>query len=236
MKKIFILLIAVYAINNSAYSQTVLLEENVKGDTIVSKFGPNLTHFSYFYFDYSLVAGKDERGAEVKYGNSHTWAFGLRYKFKICKFYAIGAGLNYRQYSFRLAQNSNKVVPNTILHDKEKLILNTWGGEFYNRFNYGRRGNQLGNFIDVGIFGSWISNTKHYTKDKADILTDANITEVTSSDLNYMEDFIYGLRVRMGFNRLMFTGEYRMSDLFKEKYVAFPELPRLTIGIDLALF
>jgi hypothetical protein len=50
-----------------------------------------------------------------------------------------------------------------------------------------------------------------------------------------MENFAYGFLARAGTNRYVITAKYRMSDIFKSSY-AIPELPRLTVGVEVGLF
>ncbi len=67
------------------------------------------------------------------------------------KFYAIGYDIHFSSMNYRLDQkSSSKIVPNNIKHDKEKLRFNNLGIELYNRFNVGRRGDRVGQFIDLG--------------------------------------------------------------------------------------
>jgi hypothetical protein len=43
------------------------------------------------------------------------------------------------------------------------------------------------------------------------------------------------LLARIGIGRWAFTGSYRLSDIFKTPY-QMPELPRLTVGVEVGLF
>jgi len=220
-------------------AQTVLLEENVEKDTITPKWGQNYKNYQHFYIDYGfLVDQPEKKGADIKYGNTHTFSIGYRYKRRLCNFYAIGFDLSYYRFTYNLKQDSNKILPNTLQHNKEKLIFNNLSLELYNRFNIGRRGNLIGKFIDIGVYGNWAYGIKHFYRDElsnANPNNHANIVEVTNKNLDYMENINYGLRARVGINRYTISANYRLSNFFKEKY-NYPELPRLSIGLQIGFY
>ncbi len=234
-----IILIALVFICQFSYSQTILLEENVKNDTVVKTNGPNLKNFSHLYVGYGMILGpSDGVGSNITTGLSYEISLGYRYKRKICNFYAIGFDVHYNTLSYRIAQDDDKILPNISSHDKEKIIFHNWGAEVYNRFNFGKRGNQVGNFLDIGAYANWISNSVHYTKDdvaSANInFNNAEVVEVYNKKLLYTEDFSYGVKARVGINRYSVFAEYRLSDLFKSEYI-YSELPRLTVGVEIGI-
>ena len=228
MKKyIFILLFGSIAI--TGFSQTVLLHEDVK-DTVLGKRGPNLKNFSHFYFGIGFIAGKpDSTGSDINSLRSVNVVFGYRYKLKICNFYSIGYDIAYNSYSYFLKQNSTKITPDTVLHEKEKLNFGNLGLSLYMRFNFGRRGNHIGKFVDIGGYGDWTFNAVNFTKDKN---SNGNIVKSRISNLHYFNSTNYGLMARIGFNRYVIYGNYRLSDIFKSS-CNFSELPRLTIGLQI---
>ena len=159
-------------------SQTVLLEKDVNADTIPKTGGPNLQHFSHFYFGYGLVLGADAVGSEIRYGSSTDFAYGYRYKRKLSEFYAVGFDVFYHSTTFHLKQDSTKVLPNNILHDekgeKEKLTFHNLSLGLYNRFNFGKRGNYIGNFLDLGARIDWPFSVVYFTKDNLNTTNDNN--------------------------------------------------------------
>ena len=226
-KHIFIFLFVSFAI--TGFSQSVLLHEDVK-DTVLGKHGPNLKNFSHFYFGVGFINGKpDSTGSDINSARSLNIVLGYRYKLKICNFYSIGYDIAYNSYSYFLKQNSTKITPDTIIHEKEKLNFGNIGMSLYMRFNYGRRGNHVGNFIDLGGYGDYTFAASNFTKDK---LPNGNIARTRISHLHYFNSTNYGVLARIGFNRYVIYGNYRLSDIFKSSY-NFPELPRLTIGLQI---
>jgi hypothetical protein len=243
MKELSLLIFLVIFTLISSSAQSVLIEENVKKyDLDKPTYGPNLRHFTHFYIGYGFIVDKPRgNGIQIQHDWSHTLIVGYRYKLKIFNFLAIGTDFNYYYMVYYLKQNSSKTVPNSILHDKEKLKFNNLGAEAWLRINFGRRGNYMGNFMDFGAFYNWGFSAKHFYQDRVDDKTNpymAKVIRVTNRDLNYVEPFNYGVRARIGFNRFVIAGTYRLSNLFTQDFrdnVADVELPRFSIGLQFGL-
>jgi hypothetical protein len=220
-------------------AQKVVLAEDLTKDSIPQKFGPNRTHFRHLYVGYGFVAGPSEnKGSAVKYGESHEWQIGYRYKYKVGNVYALGFDLAFNPQTFFLKQSKDKTLPNAATHEKEKLKFTNIGLGLYNRINFGKRGNYVGNFIDLGVYGNWLAFSRHIYKDEMPDpkLTGSERVVVRHKDLTYVEDFNYGLLARLGFNRYVFYGNYRLSDLFDPDYTfKYAELPRVAVGLQISL-
>jgi hypothetical protein len=231
MKKL-IFLILVLITSGYCSSQSVLLEKDVKSDSILPKFGKNYKSYYHLFLGFGTATGlPDSTGSNIKYGLSNNIVVGFRYKLRVCNLYSLGFEIAYNNYGFNLKQDSSKVLPNKLLHDKEMLNFNNLGLGIYNRFNLGKRGNRIGNYIDIGAYGDWICSVKHFMKDEQ---SNGNIIKTTISHLNYYETFMYGVSASIGFNWFALTAKYRISDVFVKSY-NYPELPRLTVGIQLGL-
>jgi hypothetical protein len=212
-------------------SQNVLMHQDVK-DTTLGKHGPNLKNFGHFFIGLGFVLGKpDSAGSNILHGRSTEFTFGYRYKLKICKFFAIGYDIDFNSYTHALKQSGYKTLPDSVKHNKEQMNFNDLGLSGYMRFNYGRRGNRVGNFIDLGAFGDWTFAANHFTKDKNQY---GNIVKTTVSHLKYLNSTNYGAMARLGFGRYVFFANYRLSDIFKKSY-NFSELPRITVGFEIGL-
>lgn len=237
MKKSFLVLFTVLFTFSIGNTQKVVLERNVKDNAYSRKKGPNMKYFSHLFTGYELFASPpDDKGAEIVYGSSATIDIGLRHKFKILEFYSLGFSTEYSFAKYIIRQTDNKILPNALQHDKEKLRFNNVRLEFYNRFNFDKRGNTLGKYFDIGLYGDWTFATNHYTKDKTHDETNmSELTVVKYTRLRYTRDYNYGLRVRFGINKISLSASYRLSDLFKEGY-QLPELPAFSIGLELALY
>ena len=232
----------------ASQAQQVVLAQDVAKDSVQRNFGPNRRHFTHLFVGYGLVAGASEAGSEIKYLNSHEWQFGFRYKFKVSNFYALGLEATLNPQTYYLKQTPEKTLPNFIQHDVEKLKFTNAGLGFYNRFNFGKRGNYIGNFLDLGIYGNWMPVKAHIYQDDdlfglVGSLSGVKNVKVRENGLKYVEDFNYGVLARLGFNRYVFYGSYRLSNLFGGYAVldgygnnlfGFAELPRLTVGFQLS--
>lgn len=224
------------------WAQTVLLEQDVNADTVPPSSGPNMKNYTHSYFRYGFVAGQpDSAGADIKPGYSNEFAFGVRYKRRITNFYSLGFDVFYNNINYHLKQDSSKIFPNPVLHKKEKLAYNNFGIELYNRINFGKRGNIIGNFVDIGGYGEWGFSIKHFYRDELAVAqTGASMIEVTNKRLLYTNNLNYGAVVRIGINRYAFYGKYRVSDIIKSGYLSqtglnYPEFPRIIVGIEIGL-
>jgi len=232
---VLFILIAFFVKNIEA--QKILLEEDVRSNYQQLLKGQNRLHYHHIFLEYGFAVGNSEgKGADVDYVYSGTFTTGYRYKFKVANFYALGFDVYYCYMSYHLNQDStSKLVPNSIVHDKEKLKFNNAGIELYNRINLGKRGDRIGNFIDAGVYFNWAFSIKHYTEDKLDSKNEhrAKFVEMVNKNLDYTERYNYGWRCRVGFNRYVISLSYRVSDLFNDQFEA--ELPRYIVGIQIGL-
>ena len=224
--------ILLLAVCMSGFSQEVLLQQNVKADTIRPSWGPNMKHYILAYVGLGFPVYTTEAVNFTKPLASSCFDFGVRYKRRITNFLALGADLGVDATAFKLKQEQGKTVPDTIMNKKEKFQINSLIGSAYIRFNAGRRGNYIGNYLDLGAYGGWNMVKKHKTINEN---TAGEKVKVETTGLKYVENFSYGLLARLGTNRYALTARYRFSDLFVATY-AMPELPRLARGFDLSLF
>ncbi len=167
IRKVIILLIASMFFSEYAVSQTVILHEKISDyDFDVPKRGPNFRHFTHLCIGYEFYIPESKKNeVPIIAGMSTAFSVGVRYKYKISNFFAIGAGLNYTNDIFTIKQDNNKIFPNTVTHKREKLRLNNLCSNAFMRFNFGKRGNIVGRFIDLGAYFSWIFNAKLVYKD-----------------------------------------------------------------------
>ncbi len=215
-------------------------QENVKTNT--SNFGQNKKHFAYSFINFGFIIPPSEgNGADIIYGQSHIFTYGIKYKYKINNIFSIGTGINYNSQIWNLQQNSSKTIPNNIIYDKEKIQLNNIGTETFLRFNIGKRNNSIGNYIDISPYAELSYKTKHETVinsiNSNNILGEEyNVT--TNVHLNYIENFNYGIKLIFGLGRVSFFGKYRISNIFTPEFktsISNTELNRLIIGLEIGL-
>ncbi len=230
MKKVFTIILL--SLTMGAFSQEVLLQQNVKGDTLIPTRGPNLKHFLQGYIGLGFPLYTNEDVTYTEFGTSTAVDFGMRYKRKLAEHFAIGMDIGVNLAAYKIKQETGKTVPDSIINDKEKFQINSLASSVYTRINVGRRGNHIGNYLDLGVYGGWNCVKKHRTINEN--AADEKVKVVTSQ-LKYIENFSYGLLARVGVNRWVLKAGYRLSDIFAPAY-AIPELPRLIVGLEIGIF
>lgn len=223
-------------------AQDVILEKNVE-DQFGGTKGPNMRYFKHFYIGFGNILDFDENaGSSVNLWKSSQFAIGRRYKLKLLSFYSIGLDINFKMNQYMLEGDdqdtlSGVINPLAVVGDEKNhsLMNNSFGLEVYQRINIDKRGNKLGKYFDVGFRGEWnVTDVQTYTLiNKNDPYVEK--TKVINRRLNYVEPFSYGPTARIGFNKWSFYGYYRLSDHFKSSF-EMAELPRLSVGLQLALF
>jgi hypothetical protein len=218
----------------SGNAQTILLKQDVNNDTIIPDMGPNRKHYNYVNWNYGLIVGPaDEKGADIEYGRSYFIQTGYGYKRQVGGgFYAIGFDVNINVYSFSIKQDSSKIVFGNQQHEKERLMLYNGGITFYNRFNFVKRGDHLGKYLDLGAYGDWAIMKRYSAKDEPNDGS-SNLIRTVARGMENVNNLQYGLMARLGVNGLSIFGRYRMSDLFNDELgPVYPELPRFVVGVS----
>ena len=241
MKQLFVIIIILF--HYTIYSQTVLLHEDIsKLDFQMPSNGPNYKSFHQLYLNYIFIVPLgDKLEVETDLWKSASFSVGWRYKRKLASWFAVGTGISYTNPIYSITQNANKQVPNNIQHNREKLRLNNVNLELYTRLNFGKRGNVIGKFIDIGGYAEYAFSLKHFYEDNSDKSNPpyySGVTQVNERDLNYIKRFNYGLRTRMGINRWVITASYRLSNLLTDDYKSIVGdyfLPRLAVGAEIGL-
>lgn len=227
MKKTLIILL-VFLCCASVQAQKVLLSQDVLQDTVVPKKGPNRKSFSHLYVGYGLIFG-DEGNLKTKQPGTSDFRIGYRLKRKVSESFSFGGEVSYIKNSFRPKNNPAGI-------EKVKFIVNRAEAGLYLRLNYGKRGDKIGNFIDIGGSGGWIFKSALIQTDKKPVSTfiNANTLQTKYTGLSFIEDLSYSGLIRIGFGRYVFYGEYRISDVIAPAY-SRDDLPRITAGIQIGL-
>jgi hypothetical protein len=214
-------------------AQTVLLEVDRQKDTIPTHFGPNEKRFVNFYYRVAFLLPPDEPGARIVYGSSVNIGLGLRTKSKIGNVYSNGWEFGIQYSDYKLKQQETRQVPDSLINNMARYdYLSAFLG-FYNRFNFDpNRGNYLGHFLDIGVTGEWNFSIKYITKNDG---PDGTLVKTVTHKLNYTNVLNLQPYVRVGLSHISVFGSYRVFDLWKESS-DFPDMPRFTAGIDLAIF
>lgn len=234
--KTILFLIIFFNLFYGGYAQTVLLEQNLKADTIRHESGQNLKHFLHGYAGLGFIAGAPSgTGNSIINGLSNSFLLGLRYKRKFSGWYAAGYSCSISSDSYRIRQNQHRDSADGPSHKSEKLVLTNLSVDVYNRFNFGKRGNIIGKYIDLGVYGTWTPFSKLSVKDVERLNNKDVISKKNTRRLSYIEPFGYGLTARMGVNRYSLFVTYRASGLFKNSFF-YGDLPDYIVGLQIGLY
>lgn len=227
MKNFLFLCIFFLALNIN--SQTPVLTEEVDLDSELPKYGPNRQNFSQFYISYGVPFGKAEGELmEVNVIKSSYFDLGFRYKYKLLRWNSVGVELAYRYNAYRLKIDSKYDI---LLHSKDKIKTNSFALGIFDRINFGKTGNYLGTFLDLGVYGEYTYSRNYWYKDKQE---NGEIFEGLTKKLNSLEKFNYGLFANIGKNKVVVFAKYRLSDLVIDK-TKFDEMPRFVAGVQLGI-
>ena len=197
------------------------------------KRGPNKDKYSHLFLSYGFIGGLDNDSSEVIFGKSGSFSIGYLWKWRLAKWSEIGFDIAYHRSAYHLVQDSTKTIPNNQLRKKEKLIFNSLMTSPFIRFKLVNKIHSNGTFIDLGGFAGWQYDVRHKTLEKKPN-PGAGKTRTLDTDLDYKRDYTYGLLARVGFNRFVFFGKYRLSNVFTDKS-GFNDLPVYEVGMRLGL-
>lgn len=219
----------------TAQAQQVLVKANVADDTVKTLFGPNRRYFGHAYVGAGLLVGPAGAGAALNHGlRSAELRGGGRFKLRFSQALALSLDLGYAYQRYELAQNRQKTVPTPALHRREYLGLHTIYSEASVRFNAGRRGNNVGSYLDLLASAGWMAGSSHVTEDEPG--PGIGSVETTERGLPYLRRWNGGVGARLGIDRYALVARYRLTSAFGKSYAAWPELPRWVAGVEIGLF
>ena len=220
---LYSLLIALAGIEPS-FAQSVMLEQHVDQDTVSRSFGRNRKHFAGTFMGFGTILGDTEGDSSVsmRQGRSSFFQYGGYYKLKLSKTFSLGGSGSYRYTKFDLGVTGDQVYNRLVTH--EALA------ECALRTNYGRRGDFIGNYLEIGVSGDYAFIDKNKVKTKPD---DPDLTYQTRklvfSNLSYIEKLNYSAHVRLGFNKWVLTADYRLSDIINDNNTY--NQPPMAVGV-----
>lgn len=240
MMKSFLICLILPFMYLSLSAQDIIMDKNVE-EQYSEKHGQNMRHYGQFYEAFgTFIPYNNNSGAKAVLGRSMEFTFGYRYKLKLLSFYAIGFDLSNRWQKYGIEAEDDVAVdissnPFSQASQVKRLSLNvaSLGAEAYNRINIGKRGNTLGNYVDIGIKGEWNYGRKMYLKEEAPAGDYFEKSKTVQKNLSFIEKFSTIITARIGINKFCIYGNYRFSDIIVDGYTS-PELPPLTAGVQVA--
>lgn len=220
--------------------QTIEEDRDVEEQQEQLEEGPNTKYYQHGFLQIGSVLNVEANDSAQVIPNLGFLAYGSRGKFKVTSWFAIGWDVKYTFQQYKIKQgNENALADRTFI--SQRFDRHSVDAGAHLRFNFDKRGNTLGKYLDLGVCGgvAFANRMKFASKDTASAATQGSERQKTVfKRLQYVEPFHYGLQARFGFNRVGVSAYYRLSDLFKKvDYIhggtPFPELPRLSIALEI---
>ncbi|MFW6019125.1 MAG: hypothetical protein ACOCPM_00965 [Bacteroidales bacterium] len=211
-------------------AQSVLLEESVDYYEDTTDFGPNRTHYYHFYGSYGHLTGaSQEDKSKIDPLLSNFFDLGARYKRRFSQVYSMGYEVSLNNRNFHLADSDSRNLPDNNFSDKEKINVFSLAAGIYSRFNVGMRGNYIGNFMDIGVFGGWNFNSRYYYKNE---YKKGQYRKYSEYNPDYVKALNYGVLTRIGYNNYVLFARYRFSDMINTEE-DYKDLPPFTLGVQI---
>ncbi len=225
--------------NHQTTTNRVLISRDVDTTGKISKFGPNRLFYFSLYNQLGLMPGPQVYGAQTNWWSS-SFAYGVRGKLRLFYWNALVMDVCYRYDRYSIRQNTPKLAPLIPAnHVRERISLHNFSVTFCDRINFRRRGNVLGDWIDLGVYADNIFRStnvfldEHYDSDGASGFHYKVKTKIVR--LPYIEKVNYGLTFRMGSEMNSLFIQYRMNDLFNYNSPNNRDLPKIIIGFGFAI-
>lgn len=211
------------------FAQKTVMFQDTEDLYAESNFGANSKHFVHFYGGFSFFLPVNDDGG-IKYWNTHSLVWGARYKLKLTSVFSNGIDLHYKKDNYRFTSD-NAILSDEGDYDKERFVVHGIGPEYYLRINFDKnRGEYIGNFIDLGIYADWLFyDTYKVYDDGCDSFLYSKCKK-TYKNHKRLNDFVYGLTIRMAKNSFIVFINHRLSNYFDDNFGAV-SLPKTSAGI-----
>jgi hypothetical protein len=210
-------------------SQNVLLEQDVNKDTIIPKKGANRKYHTSIFIGAGSIFGKANADSSIPMQNFKSWEFrcGTVSKIRLTNWYSLVLNTSYSRQAFFLSPDSSDIRYN-------KMILNNVGLSVLNRFNYGKRGNSVGKYIEIGasVQHSFMVRQKFLIMNSDDNPTYKS-TKYTLSSPNFINRLNYYADLRIGFKQYVLFGRYLLTDILDKQPTG--QYPAITAGLMINL-
>jgi hypothetical protein len=213
----------------AAFGQEVIMDRSVSKDMFNTKEGPNTHKYRHAFISFGSFIKTSADQADLEYPGSLQFSLGMRTKYKIAEWYALGYELEYRLSNFRYL----RIHDNLPVHEKDRILTHSIALSIFQRFNFDKRGNYIGKFMDLGAYGEFPFSKSNILIDNVDTLSSGK-QKLILTHLKFMNSINYGVSARLGFNRIVLYALYRLSDIFKPAYNRM-EFPRLNVGLQIGI-
>ena len=217
-------------------AQEVVLEQ--KPDQFAhSNFGANKAWFAQLSIGFGTLVGKGDNELSINDWRSNDLTIGIKMKRKINGLLSVWLEPGYHYAAYNINQTDHKITdslfwqsPGPLKHVKERFATEGILVNAFLRINIDpKRGNYLGNYLDLGAGSEIIIDREYLAIDQN---SDGSVKRTSFSNIPYMNSFGYNVFARIGLNWLAITFNYRLSALFKSQY-NIPEPSVFTAGIEI---
>lgn len=211
-------------------AQDVLMDQEVNLSDSKPKYGQNLAMYRHLYYDLEFPVYENLPGNKIEYGTSFNYTFGLRNKFKLSKHDDVGLEVYFMKNRFSMDKSIYQIID---AYPVDMLLykFSSFGVSAFNRINFGKRGNMIKGYMDIGAYGGIFVRKRSVLEYKD---SQEQKVQIVTSKLKNVNDFNYGALVRFGWKSFALKATYRLSDYFK-KDSGLDELPRLSIGAEIGI-
>lgn len=235
-------LCAILLLSLTSFAQRKAVDVRVDTSSEIPRYGPNRFFFIHGLVQLGAITGPQDYSMEV---NPWSWTltYGARFKWKLWSWNAFVTDVGYRFDNYSLKKRQPGLPPfHPDLHQRTRVSVNNFSLVFCDRVNFGRRGNVLGNYLDLGVYGDWNFFTGYVYVDQYYLTNPVDggqyKQKVHVSKLSYISQWNYGLTVRYGNDRFGVFARYRLNDFVTNPLPSthYHDLPKLAVGIELYQF
>ena len=203
----------------------------------IPKFGPNRLFYLHGLSRIGEMAGPQNYGLQTNWW-SYSILYGFRMKLKLWSWESVVMDLGYHYDRYSLRMDTPRLSPlENSNHQREKIVIHNFSGAICDRINFGRRGNVMGLYPDLGVYGDYgFYNSNVYVNQYYVSNSPSGYHYKVKTKINrlpYLEKFNYGLTARIGGDYGGIFVLWRWNDLIKQSYTNIErDLPKLTVGIE----
>ncbi len=226
-------------------AQKVVLERNVTRQmerTYQDSSGPNGNWFAHSIWGVGLILpiNQNDSAAIKENSQSNIFYYGGRGKVKLNNTFSIGFDLFYMHQRYQIKQSDSiNIFSLGLKNNSQKLNFNSVGLGGYVRINFGKRGNIIGRYLDIGADINYVFSERLFAKNKVDAATNggADIVKTSYTHLDYTKQHQGFGMLRFGVNNICLFTRFRVTDLFVHSNNFYsvgkvPELPLVTVGLE----
>ncbi|MFN0032302.1 MAG: hypothetical protein ACKVOR_09100 [Flavobacteriales bacterium] len=235
--------------SNKIAAQKVMMKRNVTRqieETYLDSSGPNGRVYVMNYYGYGIILPMNDRDSAAITDNakSNIFTYGVKAKFKLNNTFALCTDIIYMHQRYKIAQHDSlNIFSPGFKNDVQKLNFNTFGLGAHLRINFGKRGNALGKYLDLGADMHYVFAERLFTKNKITASgtgADEIVQRTTLKKLDYTGNLQGFANVHFGINIFQLFARYRLTDMFvrSDSFYSIgriPELPRLCVGVEILI-